>query len=80
MLLVQLTDIFLRNCFIEGASLSRKSFINSIKFSFPWNLVKFANVCNVLAINVKFLAAFSLGYSKTKLWLMTIHEKLKLYK
>jgi hypothetical protein len=26
-------------------------------------LEKFANVCNVLAINVNFLEAFSLGYS-----------------
>lgn len=49
--------------FIEAASRSRKSFINSIKFSFPWNRVKFAKVCSVFATNVKFRAAFSFGYS-----------------
>lgn len=53
--------------FIEAASRSRKSFINSIKFSFPWNRVKFANVCNVLATSVKFRAAFSFGYSIEKM-------------
>jgi len=49
---------------MAGASLSKKSLMNSIKFSLPWNLVKLANVCKVLAIKVKFLAAFSFGYSE----------------
>lgn len=48
---------------MAGASRSRKSFINSMKFSFPWNLVKLANVCSVLATRVRLRAAFSLGYS-----------------
>lgn len=58
-----LTEIFRRNSFIAVASDSRKSFMNSMKFSLPWKRVKFAKVCNVLATKVKFLAAFSLGYS-----------------
>jgi hypothetical protein len=52
-----------KNDFIEAASRSKKSFINSIKFSFPWNRVKLAKVCNVFATSVKLRAAFSLGYS-----------------
>lgn len=38
--------------------------MNSMKFSFPWNLVKLANVCSVLATRVRFRAPFSFGYSK----------------
>lgn len=52
-----------KNDFIEVASRSKKSFINSMKFSFPWNLVKFASVCSVFATSVKLRAAFSFGYS-----------------
>lgn len=48
---------------MDGASRSRRSFMNSMKFSFPWNLVKFASVWSVLATRVRFLAAFSFGYS-----------------
>lgn len=59
-----LTEILWRKFFIEAASLSRKSFMNSMKFSLPWNLVKLASVCSVLATRVRFLAAFSLGYSR----------------
>lgn len=61
--LIKLTLINCKKFFIDGASRSKTSFINSIKFSFPWNLVKFAKVCRVLATSVKFLAAFSFGYS-----------------
>lgn len=39
--------------------------MNSMKFSFPWNRVKLANVCNVLATRVRLRAAFSFGYSVT---------------
>lgn len=35
-----------------------------MKASFPWNRVKFANVCNVLATKVKLRAALSSGYSE----------------
>lgn len=51
---------------MDGASRSRKSFINSMKFSFPWNLVKFARVWSVFATRVRFLAAFSFGYSERR--------------
>jgi len=59
----RLTEIRYRKLFIAEASLSKKSFINSMKFSFPWNRVKFANVCRVFATRVRFLAPFSFGYS-----------------
>lgn len=67
-----LTLINCKKFFIDGASRSSRSFMNSIKFSLPWNLVKFASVWSVFATRVRFLAAFSFGYSEAKSYVLFI--------
>ena len=57
----------LKKDLIEEVSPSINVFRNSIEFSFPSYFVKFANVCKVFAISVKFRLALSPGNSSVKL-------------